>query len=256
MKRGGTVCYPGGPGARGARERLKGTGEKLLNLLYPRCCPVCHRILKDQRQMVCPECANRPRLVREPRCMKCGRPVKTEEEYCPQCASGERKFTCGRSIYLYDGLMKASVLKYKYFGRREYGDFYSAAMCHYARKEILRWKPDVIVPIPLHKRKKRLRGFNQSEYLAVRIGRAFGIPVSTEILLKVKNTGSQKKLDAARRRRNLQRAFAVTEPLEGLSILLIDDVFTTGSTMDAAAGILRRAGAEKVYFLTLCTGIQ
>lgn len=231
-------------------------GEKVLNVLYPRCCPVCHRILKDQNTLVCPECAGKPRLVREPRCMKCGRPVKEEEEYCRECAGGKRKFTGGRSIYLYDELMKSSLLKYKYFGRREYGDFFGAAMGHYARAEIRRWKPDVIFPIPLHKKKKRVRGFNQSEYLARRVGNAWDIPVETEILLKVRKTGSQKKLDAARRRKNLEKAFSVTEPLNGLTVLLIDDVFTTGSTIDAAAAVLRAAGAEKVYFLTLCTGIQ
>ncbi len=231
-------------------------GEKVLNILYPRCCPVCHRILKDQNALVCPECAGKPRLVREPRCMKCGRPVKEEEEYCRECAAGKRKFTGGRSIYLYDELMKSSLLKYKYFGRREYGDFFGAVMSHYAGEEIRRWKPDVIFPIPLHKKKKRVRGFNQSEYLAGKVGKAWGIPVETEILLKVKKTGSQKKLDAACRRKNLEKAFFVTEPLNGLTILLIDDVFTTGSTIDAAAAVLRAAGAGKVYFLTLCTGIQ
>lgn len=231
-------------------------GARVLNILYPRCCPVCHRILKDQNTLVCPECEGKLRPVREPRCMRCGRPVKEEEEYCGECAAGRRKFTCGRSIYLYDERMKSSLLKYKYFGRREYGDFFSAAISHYALKEIERWKPDVIFPVPLHKKKKRIRGFNQAEYLARRVGKAWGIPVEAEVLLKVKKTGSQKKLDAAHRRKNLEKAFSVTEPLDGLKILLIDDVFTTGSTIDAAAAVLRAAGAREVYFLTLCTGIQ
>lgn len=235
---------------------MRKTGEKILNILYPRCCPVCHRILRDQNTLVCPECVNKPRLVPESRCMKCGKPVKEEEEYCRECAAGRRSFTCGKAIYLYDEQMKSSLLKYKYFGRREYGDFFGAAMCRYSREEIRRWRPDVIFPIPLHKRKKRIRGFNQSEYLARILGKAWGIPVETEILLKVRKTGSQKKLDAARRRKNLEKAFAVTEPLNGLSILLIDDVFTTGSTIDAAASVLKAAGAKNVFFLTLCTGIQ
>ena len=188
--------------------------------------------------------------------MKCGKPVRAEEEYCPECSVRHRSFREGRGIYLYDDRMRTSLVKYKYYGRREYGDFYAAAMCRYADKEIHRWNPDLIIPIPLHPSKRRIRGFNQAEYLADRIGDFYGIPTASGVLRKIKKKKSQKKLDAGDRRRNLSDAFEVAERLDGWKILLVDDVYTTGSTMDAAAACLREAGADQVYFLTVCMGID
>lgn len=228
--------------------------KKFLNIIYPRCCPVCHQILRNQKHLICPECAGNLKPYSGPRCMKCGKPVEEEREYCSECTGRERAFTKGRGIYLYDDRMRASLVKYKYYGRREYGDFYAAAICTYARTEIERWKPDLLIPVPLHPSKKRVRGFNQAEYLAERIGAYYGIPVSSRILVKTRKTKSQKKLDARERRRNLQGAFTVKERVDGLHILIIDDVYTTGSTMDAAAFCLRMAGAASVCFLTVCTG--
>ena len=112
----------------------------------------------------------------------------------------------------------------------------------------------MIVPVPLHRRKLRMRGFNQSGYLARQIEEELHIPVAEEILKKVRDTKSQKKLDAAGRKRNLRSAFRAEEKLTGLTVLVVDDVFTTGSTVDAAASCLKAAGAEKVFFITLCVG--
>lgn len=227
---------------------------KILNLLYPRRCPLCHKILKDQNWLICPACAKGLKKIESPYCMRCGRPVEKEEEYCRDCAAGSHIFTEGRGIFPYDHQMKESLVKYKYYGHREYGDFYAAALCRCGKSEILRWKPDVIVPIPLHGRKQRQRGFNQAEYLAERVGRFYGIPVSAGLIRKTRPTRAQKKLNAVQRRRNLKDAFSVPEELNGIDILLIDDVYTTGSTMDAAAECLKKKGAGAIYFLTVCIG--
>jgi ComF family protein len=188
--------------------------------------------------------------------MKCGGPVEEGIEFCRECEGRSRAFDGGKSIYVYDDRMKASLMQFKYYGRREYGAFYARALCVFGEKEVRRWNPDLILPIPLHKKKQRQRGFNQAQDLAVRVGETLGIPVETGILKKIRHTKSQKKLDAAQRRRNLEDAFAVTESLDGLNILLIDDVYTTGSTVEAAALCLKKAGAQKVYFLTLCRALQ
>lgn len=226
----------------------------ILDVLYPGRCPVCHRILKDKRASVCPECRDTFRPVRGHYCLKCGKPVKSDEEYCRECGKGTRSFDRGRGVFLYDGIMRRSLVRYKYYGCREYGDYYGEEICRYVGGEIRRWAPDVIVPVPLYKRKLRMRGFNQSAYLARKIGETLGMPVSEEILVKIQNTRSQKKLGAAERKRNLVRAFRVREDISGLTVLVVDDVFTTGATIDAAAACLKAAGAEKVFFTTLCIG--
>lgn len=188
--------------------------------------------------------------------MKCGKPVGEHEEYCRECREKPRAFTQGKGIFQYDAGWKLSLEKYKYYGCREYGDFYAQAMYLFSKKELSVWKPDLIVAVPLSRKKQRVRGFNQSLYLAERLGEKTGIPVDGDLVFKVRDTKSQKKLDASARRKNLKGAFGVKRRVDGKRILVIDDVYTTGSTMEEMASCLRRNGAEKVYFLTVCTGFQ
>lgn len=227
--------------------------RKILDIFYPRCCPVCQKILKDQRRMICPECEKKLRPIGHPRCYKCGKPIE-EGEYCKDCQKHTHIFDQGRGIFVYDGIMRRSVTRYKYYGCREYGDLYAKAMYRYAWKNLNQWKPDLIVPVPIHKSKERLRGFNQAAYLADRLGCYTGIPVDTDLVQKVVKTKSQKKLNAMQRRKNLEKAFLVTKNIRGKDILVIDDVYTTGSTIDAMAGCLRKRGAKNIYFLTVCIG--
>lgn len=113
----------------------------------------------------------------------------------------------------------------------------------------------MIVPVPLHPKKLRKRGFNQSGYLAELLSGYTGIPLDEGLVRKIRETRAQKKLDARGRQRNLQGAFEAADRAEGLKVLVIDDVYTTGSTMDAVAACLKEKGADKIYFLTVCTGI-
>lgn len=230
--------------------------DRVLNILYPKRCPICHKILKTSSLLICGECAGKITPVAGARCFLCGNPVREDEEYCVGCLGKKRSFDQGKGIFFYDEQMKASILRYKYDGRRQYGDFYAKAMYIYTQKEIEIWKPDVIVPVPLHPRKKRMRGFNQAEDLAVKLSRYTHIPADTEMLKKVKDTKSQKKIDEKERRKNLKGAFKASCRVKGKKILVVDDVYTTGSTMDETASCLKDAGAEKVYFLTVCTGID
>lgn len=228
--------------------------NNILNVFYPRQCPVCHEILKDQGRMICKRCENTLSPIREPRCFKCGKPVGEREEYCSDCRRMEHLYDQGRGIFIYDDRMRRSLTRFKYYGCREYGDFYARAMCIYAEKDIRRWKPDLIVPVPMHKRKLRMRGFNQSAYLAEKISSFTGIPVDMTLVTKPHSTRSQKKLTAYQRQMNLREAFFVKRDIKGCRILVVDDVYTTGSTIDAMAHVLREKGARNIWFLTVCTG--
>lgn len=178
--------------SRNATALLTRGFRSFLDLLYPRRCPLCQEILKDKHQLICPECAGELRPVTEPRCFLCGKPVKENEEYCRDCKSRPRAFTQGRGIFLYDEKMKASLLKYKYYGHREYGRFYAKAMYLYAKNDLRKWKPDIIVPVPLHWKKQRMRGFNQAAYLVEEFSRYTGIPADCTLVKKIHSTKSQK----------------------------------------------------------------
>lgn len=233
---------------------MKKSINRILNIIYPRHCPVCHNILKDQKGLVCPGCEDVFVRVGRHYCLKCGKPVKEQEEYCRECQKRNRSFDRNKSVFVYDSRLRQSLVRYKYYGCREYSDYYSYAVCTWAGAEIRVWKPDVIVPVPMTAAKQRQRGYNQAGCLADRIGERMGIPVSHTVLKKIRRTSAQKKLNGAERRRNLRNAFQVQEEIRGLVILVIDDVYTTGSTMEAAASCLKAAGAKKVFGITLCTG--
>lgn len=228
----------------------------LLDAIYPRRCPICHDIAWPRGELVCRSCAGKLRPIQEPRCKKCGKPIEKEElEYCTDCARREHIFEEAAGIFPYDRTMQASLMKCKYGGRREYLDYYGQMMARHGKKFLERWQPQAIVPIPLHKTRMRLRGFNQSTDLACVLGREFGIPVQEHMLEKNRKTRPQKELEENQRRRNLLGAFSLGKDFRPLqNIVLVDDVYTTGSTVDEAAKCLKKAGTQKIYVLTLCTG--
>ena len=112
----------------------------------------------------------------------------------------------------------------------------------------------MIMPVPVNKKRLRFIGFNQAEILAEKLGECLDIPVRTEVLVRTEDTRPQKTLDVHKRIANLQKGFAVTRPVEGRRILLVDDIYTTGATLEACGNVLKRAGAEKICFVSLCIG--
>lgn len=206
--------------------------------------------------MICESCRMLPRPAEEPVCMKCGKPLpETETEYCPDCMRREHGFEKGRAAFVYDQIMRASISRFKYHNRREYADFYAEELLRRFGRTLRSWQPDALIPVPIHKSRMRKRGFNQAALVADRIGERLGIPVEKEVLLRVKKTKPQKNLSDAGRRENLKNAFQVCGNAVKLKrTVLIDDIYTTGSTLDAAAAVLREAGVEKVYFLSICIG--
>ena len=122
-------------------------------------------------------------------------------------------------------------------------------------EQVARWLPEVVIPIPLHPARRRKRGYNQAELLAKELGRLWKLPVDTKYLKRMQKTLPQKQLNDRERRENMKTAFKITEnDVKYKSVLLIDDIYTTGSTMDAAARILKENGVRKVYFLCISIG--
>lgn len=233
----------------------------MLNWLYPERCPVCLRIVTPKGAMLHPECKSKLDIIKQPVCFKCGMPLSEEEkEYCAVCElQKNRGWDRGRSVFLYHGELGTALRIVKTDGRAEFVRFFAKQMKENQQNFICQMKPDCIVPVPLHRSKQRKRGFNQAELLAKALGEETGLPVRL-LLKKVKKTKEQKSLNKTQRMKNVADAFAIEEEIIGenipSSVLLLDDVCTTGSTLTACARVLKARGVGVVSFLTVCVAEQ
>lgn len=262
------------------REGLRRLGNGMQELLYPSRCVICDEILRKGENGCCRDCApllpwvangvkrispGRPFLPPQARrgngftaaqCMKCGRPVEDEsEEYCEDCRTTEHCFDRGAAAFIYTGALRHSVGRMKFSNRRDYIPFFARAMVKALGPHLSDWRPQLILPVPMHPWKRRRRGYNQSELLAAEIGRLTGIPMDKNLLRCVRLTPSQKQLDRRERMRNLRGCFEARAPFPPVSrVLLVDDVYTTGSTLDEVSRVLRTCSVKDIYFVVLCTG--
>ncbi|MBO5474467.1 MAG: ComF family protein [Lachnospiraceae bacterium] len=227
----------------------------LTDLLYPRRCPVCDRAVKPFGSLICQACEHKFIYIGEPYCMKCGKKLREEEkEYCSDCTMRKHLFDRGRALYEYRSIAD-SIYRFKYRGRQEYAEYYAACMADKLAGWIMECRPDALIPVPIHRSKKRIRGYNQAEALARRLHERTGIPVETELIKRVRRTAPMKDLSASERQNNLKRAFKICRNDVKLStIIIIDDIYTTGSTIDAMSYELRKAGVKHIYFVTLSIG--
>ena len=223
------------------------------NFIYPRHCPVCDEALRGNA-LICGECANVPRMVARPRCMKCGKHIETNDKLlCGDCKDQKRAFESGVALFEYDSV-KDSVNAFKNEGRRDYAEYFGTRMAEELGGIIKGYSPDVLVPVPLHRMKERKRGYNQAELLAKVISKKLGIPVDSTMICRVKSGKEQKKLSDDERQNNLSGAFHMRQNDVKLSVVLVDDVYTTGSTVDEVARTLLAGGVERVHFVTLAIG--
>ena len=228
----------------------------LTDLLFPRRCPVCHEIVLPRGGLICPGCVSRLHFVREPFCHKCGKEITDDQkEYCRDCSSHRRSFEYGRALINYTETAKSSMVKIKYKNKREYLDFYIEAIALRFGKVIKNMRADALVPVPVHPSRLRARGFNQAEVLAEGLGKRLQIPVRQDLLLRTRKTVPQKNLSPHERLKNLEQAFCAGQIPAGIrSVILVDDIYTTGSTVEACARVLKKAGVKNVYFITICIG--
>lgn len=226
-----------------------------LTLLYPRRCPVCDEPVRPWNALVCAECASGLACIEPPWCLKCGKHIgDSVREYCADCAAHPHLFDGGRALFSYRSV-SASIARFKYRGRREYAACYAACMADRLGSFIRSCQADALIPVPLHKSRLKKRGYNQAQVLAEELSVLTGIPVRTDLIERVKKTAPMKDLSAAERQNNLKKAFKIRRNDVKLNIIvIIDDIYTTGSTIDAMSQEFRRAGVERIYFMTLAIG--
>ncbi len=231
--------------------------DRFLEILYPRKCPVCDRIIEPKGALICPSCRKRVSLVNGPTCYKCGKQLMDENrEYCGNCEKHTHRYTYGLVLMNYDSVARKILADLKYHNKRDNADYLAAETAVQLRDEITRMQADFLIPVPVHPRRKRVRGFNQAELIAKRLGDRLNIPVRTDLLRRIKNTQPQKELGSVGRLNNLLKAFAIqkADDLTGKTVILVDDIYTTGSTAEACTRVLLAGGAKKVYLLNMAAG--
>lgn len=228
----------------------------LIELLFPRRCPICDKPVDKVGRYACKKCESLLQYVTTPYCMKCGKSLKCEtKEYCMDCQRLEHLFQSGRALYEYDSI-KTSIYRFKYEGRKEYSEFYGKELAKHLGAQIKEWKAEAIVPVPLHRDKEKKRGYNQAALVAKALGKELNIPVNEEIVKRVRETAPQKHLNGKERQNNLKNAFKLTQNDVKLNtVVVVDDIYTTGATMDAVTECLKRAGVRKIYCISLTVGM-
>ena len=232
--------------------------DMILHWVFPTDCAVCKRPATDRRlPFFCRGCWGRVQPIDSPVCPRCGRPfdsllalAASPGHLCGPCRKKPPTFDLALSPYRYEGVLEKAIHLFKYRRR----DRLATPLADLMLVWMDRLPPvSLVMPVPLHPSRLRSREFNQALLLADRLADRLGLPLSFEQLVRVRPTRPQTELDRKERARNVRRAFAVREPagLTGQHVLLVDDVLTTGATVNECARVLRRAGVESVTVLTL-----
>ena len=220
--------------------------QQALELLFPRECVGCGR----KGTLLCPSC--RVSLVRNPlpNCQKCAAPIQ-RGYLCSRCREAQHHLDGVHSPYLFEGTMRECIHRLKYRHLRGLAQPLAELLAETTRETSI--PGDVLVPVPLHSGRERYRGYNQSALLARELGRLTGLSVDSRLLLRTKASGAQARASGIEeRRRNVEGAFACPAGVAaGKRIILLDDVCTTGATLESCARALKNGGATLVWALTL-----
>ena len=229
--------------------------DRCMDVICPDTCPMCDEILLRGKR-ICTVCDRKLVYIFEPKCKKCGKELEDDtKEYCLDCSLKMHYFKTGIAAFKYDKMVSKSIYRFKYHNRRRYAKFYGEAIGRVYGREILGWNCDVIIPVPIHNKRRISRGYNQAELIAKELGIRLNVLVDDKYLFRISNTRPMKELDKTTRKKNVERAFKIYKNVvKYKKIILVDDIYTTGSTIDACAKVLLEAGATEVYFVSLSVG--
>ena len=233
-----------------AGRRWRALLDTGLDLLFPPRCAGCGH----SGTPLCPACLESVQAVPTPVCRRCGTPGRSPA-LCPHCQGGDFQVNAIRAAGIYRHPLSTAIDQLKYQGQPNLAQPLARLMSDYwLGREV---SADLVAAVPLHEDRLRERGFNQSELLAERFCRRTGLPLlAPGPLIRTRATRQQVSLNAAERQNNMAGAFAWTGPhLAGAKVLLIDDVATSGATLEACGGALRQAGAAKVWALTVARAV-
>lgn len=223
----------------------------ILDLVYPRFCFGCQRPIPAEIDgFLCPDCISRLDIIRPPCCIICGRPISAGDgDRCRDCSNSSYYFTRGFTAVLYQGLVKDCIHRFKYDSCTYLRYNLARLLIDFSRAHIDASRIEVITPVPLHWRKLRDRGFNQAAMLGKALAVELGKRYIGNVLTRPRPAQAQVKLSRQERMNNIRGVFAMRKPagIQGKHILLIDDVFTTGATLNECSRILLAGGAAEVW---------
>ena len=228
-----------------------------LDFFLPPKCPFCGNFADSfSPERPCPSCLSRLKFFSSPRCPRCGTgfPSTSDRDHlCSACLSAEPPFGKARSLCPYEGLIAETITRFKFGGVARLARPLGVLLAEYQDPEFPFSEIDLLIPVPLHTRRLRERGFNQSLLLARQVSQRRSIPLNFTALQRSRQTQPQTQLSGPERRKNVRGAFEVrsAEALAGKRVLLIDDVLTTGATVQECAKALVDAGVKSVDVLTL-----
>ncbi len=227
---------------------MRTLAAKLLDAVWPRVCAHCREPIKGTEPPLCPRCRAALRPAQPPYCLRCADPGRPSSLYCSRCSSGRPACRLIRAAFWYRGPAVSLVHAFKYRGRKEAaraaGSWMARAFERYPELGL----PDALTAVPLHARRLRLRGYNQAQLIAEALGRELRVPV-LPLLRRARATRPQWRLGRGERLQNLRGVIAAAEGAgraRGMRLLLIDDVCTSGASLEACAAALREAGAGPV----------
>lgn len=237
-------------------NELKSLGESIGRLIYPEVCPLCDKTIDGKKEKLCRDCSIKLVPIKSPTCLKCGKEIEDEEQdFCRDCATIPRSYIKGFPALNYSEDMAKCLSRFKYHNMRCYGGFLADVIVREKGKEILLAEPEIIVPVPVHKSRLKDRGYNQAQILAVELGKRLKIPVDAELVIRDAKTKPQKELSSKEREENLKKAFISSEKIvKYKSALIVDDIYTTGATVEACTAVLQSMGIKDVYYTSVCIG--
>ena len=234
---------------RSFRNALSAVGEGPLAVLFPPRCLLCEKPT-SRLNILCDECITNLPYLEGPRCSKCQEPLSDPSlDLCRACGTRERYFDRAISLGPYDGAWGKLVRSLKFDKEPAVARFLSARMADFLHAEDPFGNIDIITYVPMTRRALHARGFNQASLLAHGLARRIHRPV-VQLLRKVRETSPQARLSARKRRKNLRGVFHSIRSVSG-KVLLVDDIFTTGSTVEECAHVLKNAGCEEVFVLSV-----
>ena len=224
----------------------------LLDVILPPICHICHSFIPQAGTLhICPTCREKLPLVSSP---LCGIPFigAGDDHQCGACLINPPHFDAARAHFIYEGAIRELIHSFKY-DRRTHLRYPLALLALEGAHCFMEYTPEIIVPVPLHTSRLRQRGFNQAVLLGTTLSRHLSLPMVPDALVRTRPTEPQINLSAAERKLNVQGAFSVkrSDEIKGRNVLLLDDVMTTGSTMDECAKVLKKAGAATVVAVTV-----